>query len=326
MKKLYTLPLVFLLGLTMVGTQAQTQTRGRQNSGNRPATTQSRSGASSNSAARPSTGNGAARPSTGNSAARPSGNTASPQRPGTSNNGSTNRPSTPPPSAGQQASPRPGTPNVSNRPSTPPPANNRPSTPPPATNRPSTPPPPAHTTPPRPTSYRPGYSYRPPMPYTPPSYTYYRPTPPPTWRPVYGTPRFGTILGLTLGAVISNSVNSLINSGYAVMGYNNNEIYLNNVNYCNVNWPNATMFYTGGYLKGSLFSSSTMTYDQSRYNYLYNYLTGLYGLPVATQSLSGGGYSCSWWGYDNTYMTLSFYPEYIPGVGTRYFTTIATGN
>ena len=132
-------------------------------------------------------------------------------------------------------------------------------------------------------------------------------------------------MGITLGTIISNSVNSLINSGYIVTGYNSNEVYLSDVNYFNVTWPEATLFYNRGYLEGSLFSAATPSFDMSRYNYLYSELTVKYGRPITTNTLSNGGLTCTWWGNGNSYLTLSYYPEYISGSGTFYFTTLATG-
>lgn len=347
MKKLYTLSIVLVFGLSMIGTVAFA--RGRQTSGGnqgsstsrspsastttRPpsASTTSRPPSASTTTRPPSTSTTTRPPSTSTTTrppaassrpttptpSRPAGSaTTSPSRPGGST--TTQRPATPP---GNNASVRPSTPNT--RP-TPPPTHSttpsRPATPPPPAVRPTPPPPPM------PPVYRPDYSYHPPMRYTPPSYYYYRPTPPPTWRPTYTTPNFGTILGLVLGSAISNSVNWLLNNQYVVAGYNANQIFMNNVNYCNVVWPNVTMYYNNGFLQGSLFSASTISYDMSRYNYVYNYLTGMYGLPVTTQSLNSGGISCTWWGYDRTYLTLSYYPEYVSGLGIRYFTTLSTGN
>lgn len=263
--------------------------RGRQTAGNASATStpQSRPAATTS------------RPATTQSPPAATARPATPQsRPATA----TTRPGSPSNSGNMGASQRPGTPNV------------RPSQP--------APPPPA---PPRPNGYHPNYSYRPPMPHTPPNYMYYRPTPPPSWRPVGPVPNFNSILGIALGTFFSNSINALFNSGYNVTGYTNNQVYLSNVNYCNVTWPNVTMYYRNGYLQGSLFSASSISYDPSRYNYVYSYLTSRYGLPVSSQNLSGGGMSCTWWGNGNSYLTLSFYPEYINGA-TRFFTTLSTGN
>lgn len=286
MKKIVLLTAVFIMGLAL---SMPTNARGRQNVGTTTgAQTQNRPGSPQSSTPG---NNSQAKPSTPNNG--PGGNNF--------NSGG--------------ASQRPGNPNVQ-PPSTPPPNGGGPS-------RPNTPP--SSTQPPRPGYYDPGYSYRPPMPHTPPTFTYTRPTPPPSWRPTYNSPYFNTILGVALGTYLSNSVMSWYNGGYNVTGYTNNEVYLSNVEFLNISWPNATMYYRNGILKGSLFSAATYSYDPTRYNYAYSMLTSRYGMPVTSQVLSGGGMSSTWWGYNNTYLTLSFYPETTYGYGTRYYTTLSTG-
>ena len=341
MRKFTLFTAVFIMGLIisspdMMARGRQTTNTNEKSSPARPATSPSRPSTANTRPAvttqRPTvTSRPSTTPSIGTSSPRPNSSSARPgtstTRPGTGSMSpaTPNRPGTPttPPNA---STGRPGTPNNGGASQRPPTPNVRPSsptpTPPPRPNGPNygTPPPP-----PRPNGYQPGYSYRPPLPHTPPSFSFLRPTPPPNWRPTYRTPSFSTFLGLTLGALFSNSINSLFNSGYNVTGYTSNEVYLNNVTYCNVNWPNVTMYYNNGFLCGSLFSTSTYVYDLSRYNYLYSYLTNLYGYPVSSQNMSAGGKSCTWWGNNNTFMTLSFYPEYING-NVRYFTTLTTGN
>ncbi len=263
---------------------------------------------------RPGNNNSHERPGATTPATRPGATTPGNNRPGNNRPGSGSttitRPGTTVP-AGGGANYRPGTPNV--RPTTPPPP------PPSAGHRPNYPNRPGN-------SYRPGWSYRPERPHTPPSFGYYRPTPPPHWRPVGRVPNISTILGVTLGTLLSNSVNYFYNNGFNVAGYTSNEVYLNNVNYANVMWPNATMYYRNGYLQGSLFSAATPGYDPTRYNYVYNYLSSQYGAPVSTSNLASGGMTCTWWGNGGSYITLSFYPETVYGAGTRYFTTLSTGN
>lgn len=352
--------LLATLAFSMAFTSAEAQNRGRQNTGtnttlNKSAATKTVSGNNvkastiGSTASRPGTPSVTPRPSTPATPSMPNrpGSNAGATRPGSStpSTGATQRPGngsvTTPPGNGSttqrpgngNATQRPGNGNVTQRPGTSMPntgASQRPGTPNVRPSTPPTPPPPSRPNypppPPRPNGYQPGYSYRPPMPHTPPGYTYYRPTPPPSWHVSSRSPNFGTILGVALGTFFSNSINALFNSGYNVSGYTNNEVYLSNVNYCNLNWPNVTMYYNNGYLAGSLFSASSISYDPSRYNYVYNTLCSQYGYPVSSQSLSGGGMSCTWWGVGNSYITLSFYPEYISGLGTRYFTTVATGN
>lgn len=119
---------------------------------------------------------------------------------------------------------------------------------------------------------------------------------------------------------------SLINRGYAVAGYSNDAIFLNNVNQLNLFWPNATMYYTGGALVGSEFVYSTPYYDMQRYNDAYYRLTNAYGMPVSTGNLAGGGICATWWGYNGQYVSLSFSPMNSIGGPLRYYTTLSFGN
>ena len=297
---------------------ATSQTRGRQNSGTttQSSATKNTPTATPSQSMRPAGNQATQRPGT------PTGSTSA-TRPGTpSGSTSTQRPGTPAPTPNTGgASQRPGTPNV--RPSNPqPPKPANPIPPKPANPAPPKPAP----VPPPPTGYHPGYNYRPPMPHTPHNYNYYRPTPPPSWRPLPGAPSFNTILGLTLGSLFSNSINYLFSQGYNVTGYTSNQVYLNNVMAYGINWPNATMYYSNGFLTGSLFSTSSVTYDMSTYNFVYSSLMAHYGMPISTQVLSGGGLSATWWGAANTYITLSFYPQVSSYGQVRYFTTLSTGN
>lgn len=330
MKKFKVFAVALMVSTTLVGSDVMAQTQRGRAAGTTGTTSSSASRApsapsGSTSASRPSTG-----PSTGSTPQRPGGTTA----PGSNNNSKPGGNVGTPPTGGNNSSAnRPGGSNnpggnVSQRPSTPNTKPNNPTPPPPSTNRPNnpTPPPPPGNQPPRPNT-----NTRPPRPYTPPTYTYYRPTRPTNWYATYNTPYFNSVLNgaFLLGASWASTLNN-IQTRYNYGGYYNNEVYLSNVSYCNVNWPNVTLYYSNsypyGYLEGCMYSASSISYDTSRYNYVYNYLTNMYGFPYGTQNLTGGGMSCTWWGTNNTYMTLSFYPEYVPGVGTRYFTTLVTGN
>jgi hypothetical protein len=137
---------------------------------------------------------------------------------------------------------------------------------------------------------------------------------------------FKSILGVTLGTTISNAVNSLLNSGYTVSNYNNNTVYLTNVKMFNYTWPNATMYYTNGNLGSSEFTYSTSGYDRSRYNQVYSSLVSQYGYPVSVQNNGNNNISCTWWGYNNDYITLSFFNDYAYNGASRYYTTLYIGN
>lgn len=175
--------------------------------------------------------------------------------------------------------------------------------------------------------YRPPYHAHAPMrPYMPVNRPWRPPVPPRHWRPYHGAPRFSTILGITLGTAIDITINSLLNSGYNVTGYGPNVVYLNSVPMMNFTWPNATFNYVDGAFRGSEFTYSTPGYDMSRYNMLYNQLISQYGYPVSVQNNGGDSVSATWWGYNNGYITLSFFPDYAYNGSLRYYTTLSVGN
>ena len=175
--------------------------------------------------------------------------------------------------------------------------------------------------------YRPPYHAHAPMrPYMPVNRPWRPPVPPRHWRPYHGAPRFSTILGITLGTAIDITINSLLNSGYNVTGYGPNVVYLNSVPMMNFTWPNATFNYVDGAFRGSEFTYSTPGYDMSRYNMLYNQLISQYGYPVSVQNNGGDSVSATWWGYNNGYITLSFFPDYAYNGSLRYYTTFSVGN
>jgi hypothetical protein len=163
-------------------------------------------------------------------------------------------------------------------------------------------------------------------PYMPVNHRWSRPTPPPTFRPYRGCPRFSTILGVAIGSALNYTLNCLTGAGYNVLGYVNDAIYLSNVSMLNMLWPNATMFYTDSMLRGSEFTYSSPGYDRSRYNLAFDNLVRQYGSPVSVQNTANNGVSATWWGYDNSYVTLSFFPDYAYNGSVRYYTTLSFGN
>lgn len=186
--------------------------------------------------------------------------------------------------------------------------------------RPTPPPPQAHRPHPRP-PYRPPY-----RPYAPAYRPWARPVPPPSFRPYYGAPRISTILGIALGATIDASLSYLMNGGYSVAGYGSNIIYLNNVNQYNFSWPTSQLHYVNGALAGAELVYSSRVYDMSRYNMLYNSFVSQYGYPVSVQNNGGGNVSSTWWGYNNGYITLSYFGDYANDGSYRYYTTMNYGN
>ena len=313
MKRLITLVSVVLLSTTLVCSTGQS--RGRNNSSTRPTTSapQNRPG---NMGGGSSTGSRTGNSSRPNNGYRPGGNSSrhdNGYRPGGNSSRHDNgyRP------GGNSSRPnngyRPGgnTPQQSHRPGGYRPGGNY--------TRPTPPPPPRHDR----YSYHNTPPYRPYMPYNRP---WRRPTPPPSWRPYYGCPTFNSILGITLGTALNLSLDYLFNSGYSILGYGNNQVYLSNVPIYNYTWPSATLYYgSGGGLQGSEFVYSSPGYDISRYNALYSQLVRRYGSPVSVQD-TYGGVTATWWGYNNGYITLSFFNDTANNGTSRYYTTLSIGN
>ena len=171
---------------------------------------------------------------------------------------------------------------------------------------------PAHVTPP-------------PRPYRPAPRPVGRPVPPPAFRPHYHINPLRAILGISFGTAFNVSVGLLQNANHYVDGYGDNRVYLRNINALGMLWPDAILYYAEGNLSTSTFSYSTPYYDNARYNAAYNNLVRSYGPPVATRNINNG-WSATWWGYDNCYVTLEFQPMYSATGGLRYYTTLIMGN
>ena len=164
--------------------------------------------------------------------------------------------------------------------------------------------------------------YRP----TPPPTAYTRPVPPTSWRPTTGIPTISGILGITFGTGFNLSLNYLYGAGYNISGYGNNAVYLTDIYMLNYIWPDATLYYSNYGLTYSEFYYSTPYYDLARYNAVRANLIATYGPPVVTTIPAGGGYQTTWFGYNNSYITLTFSAATSMGGGIRYYTTLTYGN
>lgn len=175
-------------------------------------------------------------------------------------------------------------------------------------------------------NYRPGNISRPPMrppqrPYMPANRPWRPPVRPAHFHPGHGAPTFTGVLGVLFGTALDITLNNLLYNGYNVTGYGPNTVYLNNVGIMDFSWPEATLNYVNGVLRGSEFTYSTGYYDMSRYNMLYRSLTNSYGLPVSVN-----GTTVTWWGYNNGYVRLSYFNDYAYNGSSRYYTTLSIGN
>ncbi len=161
----------------------------------------------------------------------------------------------------------------------------------------------------------------------PPHYGWFRPTPPPHWHAPGSWRPFRSVLGVTFGTTLALTINALVNNGYAVTSYGNNNVYVSNVPMLNMVWPDAVLFYNNaGGLCGSRFVYSTPYYDQGRYNAAYASLVGGYGYPVSIQNTAGGGVEATWWGSGNQFIRLAYDASYAQDGSLRYFTTLSFGN
>lgn len=175
-------------------------------------------------------------------------------------------------------------------------------------------------------NYRPirpggGYYYAPPANiYRP---VYYTPIVPPRYTVVRpGIPTLGNVLGLAFGTFIDASINSLYNGGYNILGYQDNAIYLSNVNELGYMWPEATVYYTDGLMSNTQFSYWTTTANASRFNSVYNTLTNMYGYPIQN-NVANGVTTVSWWDGSNTaYITLQYGPGAAQTGRVYYYTTL----
>lgn len=288
-----------------------------------PIDAQNRRGSGGQRAERPS-GTSPSRPSTssrpntppsrpGNSNARPNNQ---PTRPDNSNK----KPNTPPPGGKPGNSPNnPVKPNNSHGR---PPGNARPSNP--NVHAPA-PRPHNPTPPPPPPAHRPPQMAPPPRPHRPVATPWERPLPPPAWRPYSGCPVVNSILGITFGTTINISLNYLYNKGYTVDGYSSDVVYLRDVTEMSYYWPDATLYYSSHGLERSQFVYSTGYYDMTRYNNLYSDFIARYGAPISTQ-YSGNVRVATWFGYNNSYISVEFRPMYTSNGALRYYTTLTYGN
>lgn len=151
-----------------------------------------------------------------------------------------------------------------------------------------------------------------------------RPQPPRSWRPTYTFNVVPGILGLSFGVNLSSALDYFYNSGYTVDGYGTQEVYLRNVGELGYTWDDATLYFDGGGLVRSQYFDSSVGYNNSRYNALFNTLTAQFGRPV-NYSNSSGNLTATWFGYNGDYVTLQ-YTLMNSGSGYRYFTILTYGN
>ena len=146
---------------------------------------------------------------------------------------------------------------------------------------------------------------------------YYRPVIPVGYRIYASAPIITGILGLEFGTYLDASLNYLYYNGYNIDGYQDNVVYLRDVNLMGYSWPDVMLQYNdGGGLCYAEFATSSSYRDDYRFNNLFNSLCATYGTPIN----SGNGYY-SWYGGNQTgFINLNF--AYDDG---RYYTVMTFG-
>ena len=189
----------------------------------------------------------------------------------------------------------------------------------------------------RPHVHRPHYHYkgphyRPPRPWggywTVPPVNIYRPKfyapapPPPRTVVVYNVPVLSTILGTAFGTFIDTSLNQIYNSGYNILGYDNNIVYLSNVNQLGYEWPEVSAYYTDGLLSDVQFQNWTSNPSNYLFDRVYSQLQSTYGSPLEYDTVDGI-VTVNWWAGENTgYVTLQYGPGLSESGSTYYYTTL----
>lgn len=131
-------------------------------------------------------------------------------------------------------------------------------------------------------------------------------------------------MGLTFGLTVNAVLDNLFTSGYAVDGYNGQEVYLRGVNEFGYYWDDATLFFSGNALVRSQFYDSSVGYNATRYSNLFNSLSLTYGAPVSYNNDSRGAMRATWFGNGGDYITLEYTLSNTAG-GFRYFTVLTVG-
>lgn len=145
--------------------------------------------------------------------------------------------------------------------------------------------------------------------------------PPPPVRINYSLPRIKIIFGLNFGSFIDTGINSLANTGYNVVGYENNVVYLQNVKELGYDWPEAMIYYTDGLMSDVQLNYWTTSHNTKRYDKVYSKLVKTYGQPVNISNVDGIITSYWWTGAESEYITLQYGPN-MTDSGLYYFTTL----
>lgn len=135
----------------------------------------------------------------------------------------------------------------------------------------------------------------------------------------------GDILGLAFYSTIKAGLDYLFEKDYYIDGYDDNTVYLRDVNQLDFDWDDVNLNYSNGQLDNAQFIYSTSKNDETRYNAVYKELCRLYGDPVVLEynAYTPSGYA-AWYGLgDKNYVTLEYYKDYSNSGKKRYYTILS---
>ena len=113
-------------------------------------------------------------------------------------------------------------------------------------------------------------------------------------------PTIAGVLGLRWGTSFINSLNYLYYSGYEIDGFENNIVYLTDVELMNYDWDDVMLQFDGNdNLDYVEFAFWNYTYDTSRFYSLYHTLCSIYGSPVSYDNSMYSWYGGDGIGYVN---------------------------
>ena len=146
---------------------------------------------------------------------------------------------------------------------------------------------------------------------------YYRPIIPTGYRYYVSAPIISGVLGLEFGTYLDASLNYLYYNGYDIDGYQDNVVYLRDVNMMGYSWPDVMLQYdSNGGMYYAEFVTSTSYQDDYRFRSLYNSLCTTFGTPIN----SGNGHF-SWYGRNGSgFVNLNTMYD-----GGRFFTVLTFG-
>ena len=146
---------------------------------------------------------------------------------------------------------------------------------------------------------------------------YYRPVIPTGYRYNPSAPIISGVLGLEFGTYLDASLNYLYYNGYDIDGYQDNVVYLRDVNMMGYSWPDVMLQYdSNGGMCYVEFVTSASYRDDYRFRSIYNSLCNTFGTPIS----NANGYF-SWYGRNGSgYVNLNNVYE-----NGRYFTVLTFG-